>query len=97
MPSLDASTIQEILVPAALVPANGLLLLSSTARLNTVLARIRAFHHELLTTWIDDSDPDPSLEASHSQSDLPRPRTPRPTAISQIPAPSENRSCRTSA
>jgi len=45
------SVIQEIIAPAAMIPASGLLLLSSTARMNTVLARVRAFHRERLDVW----------------------------------------------
>ena len=47
----DASVIQQIIAPATMIPACGLLLLSSTARMNTVLARVRAFHHERLEVW----------------------------------------------
>ncbi len=47
----EAGIIEQILAPATMIPACGLLLLSSTARMNTVLARIRAFHHERLDVW----------------------------------------------
>ncbi|MEM9064620.1 MAG: DUF2721 domain-containing protein [Planctomycetota bacterium] len=47
----EANVIQEIIAPAAMIPACGLLLLSSTSRMNTVLARIRAFHNEMLDVW----------------------------------------------
>ncbi|MEO1008296.1 MAG: DUF2721 domain-containing protein [Planctomycetota bacterium] len=49
--------IQDLVAPAILIPACGLLLLSSTARMNTVLARIRAFHRERLDVWRDDPAP----------------------------------------
>lgn len=55
MPSIDPSIIQQILAPAAMVPACGLLLLSSTARMNTVLGRIRTFHAERLDVWRSDA------------------------------------------
>jgi len=51
-----ANVIQEIIAPAAMIPACGLILLSSTARMNTVLARIRAFHHEMLDIWCEEAD-----------------------------------------
>ena len=51
MQSIDGAVIQQILAPAAMIPACGLLLLSSSARMNTVLARIRAFHSERLDVW----------------------------------------------
>ena len=47
----DTDTFQQIVAPAVLIPACGLLLMSSTARLNTVLARIRSFHAERLEIW----------------------------------------------
>lgn len=56
MQSIDASIIQQILAPAAMVPACGLLLLSSTARMNTVLGRIRTFHAERLDVWRSDAE-----------------------------------------
>jgi hypothetical protein len=52
----DADVFKQIVAPAVLIPACGLLLLSSTARLNTVLARIRAFHSERLDLWTTDPD-----------------------------------------
>jgi len=51
MSGINPEIIQQILAPAAMIPACGLLLLSSTARMNTVLARIRAFHAERLDVW----------------------------------------------
>lgn len=47
----DPGVIQQVVAPAVLVPACGLLLLSSSARMNTVLARVRAFHAEQLDIW----------------------------------------------
>ena len=55
--TFDPGTIQQLVAPAVMVPACGLLLLSSTARLNTVLARIRAFHNARLDVWREDADP----------------------------------------
>ncbi len=52
------SIIEQIIAPATLIPACGLLLLSSTARMNTLLARIRAFHAEALDVWRRDASPD---------------------------------------
>lgn len=57
----EAGVIQQLVAPAVMIPACGLLLLSSTARLNTVLARIRIFHKERLDVWCQDPD-----EASRS-------------------------------
>ncbi len=54
MTEAETSVIQQIIAPATMIPACGLLLLSSTARMNTVLARIRAFHHERLDVWASD-------------------------------------------
>ena len=51
MTESTATVIQQIIAPATMIPACGLLLLSSTARMNTVLARVRAFHHERLQVW----------------------------------------------
>lgn len=53
----DADVIRQIIAPATMIPACGLLLLSTTARMNTVLARIRAFHHERLDVWRLDAKP----------------------------------------
>ena len=52
----DPGVIQQLVAPAAMIPACGLLLLSSTARMNTVLARVRAFHRERLDVWRTDHD-----------------------------------------
>ncbi|MEM1329587.1 MAG: DUF2721 domain-containing protein [Planctomycetota bacterium] len=57
----EPGVIQQLVAPAVMVPACGLLLLSSTARMNTVLARIRAFHREQLDIWCQDPE-----EASRS-------------------------------
>ncbi len=43
--------IQQLVAPAVMISASGLLLLSSSARMNTVLARIRVFHAERLALW----------------------------------------------
>ncbi len=51
MATIPPTIISEIIAPAAMIPACGLLLLSSTARMNTVLGRLRAFHHERLDIW----------------------------------------------
>jgi hypothetical protein len=47
----DTDIFQQIVAPAVLIPACGLLLMSNTARLNTILARIRSFHAERLEIW----------------------------------------------
>lgn len=52
----DPGVIQQLVAPAVMVPACGLLLLSSTARMNTVLARVRAFHAERLNIWRDGAE-----------------------------------------
>ena len=52
---MDPQVIQQIVAPAVMIPACGLLLLSSTARMNTVLARIRAFHRERLDVWREET------------------------------------------
>lgn len=57
MPTTDPSVIQQLVAPAVMVPACGLLLLSTTARMNTVLARIRTFHRERLDAWRSDEAP----------------------------------------
>lgn len=59
----SVGVIQELIAPAAMIPACGLLLLSSTARMNTVLARIRAFHAERLAVWRDDQEPGSKADA----------------------------------
>lgn len=53
MPTSD-NVIQEILAPATMIPACGLLLLSTSARMNSLLGRIRAFHHERFGLWSSD-------------------------------------------
>lgn len=63
MPAVDAMAIQQIIAPATMIPACGLLLLSSTARTNTVLARIRAFHHERLDVWQLETTPGSRTDA----------------------------------
>ncbi len=55
MQAMDPQVIQQIVAPAVMIPACGLLLLSSTARMNTVLARIRAFHRERLDVWREET------------------------------------------
>ncbi|MEO0512882.1 MAG: DUF2721 domain-containing protein [Planctomycetota bacterium] len=59
----EPGVIQQLIAPAAMIPACGLLLLSSTARTNTVLARIRAFHAERLAVWRDEHEPGTRAEA----------------------------------
>ncbi|MEZ6318260.1 MAG: DUF2721 domain-containing protein [Phycisphaerales bacterium] len=54
---MNEQVIQQIVAPSVMVSACGLLLLSSTARLNTVLARIRAFHRERLDVWAKEAAP----------------------------------------
>ncbi|MEN0020432.1 MAG: DUF2721 domain-containing protein [Planctomycetota bacterium] len=54
---VDPGVIQQLVAPAVMIPACGVILLSSTARLNTVLARIRAFHQERLSIWRDEHTP----------------------------------------
>jgi hypothetical protein len=54
--STDPGVIQQLVAPAVMIPACGLLLLSSTARMNTVLARVRAFHGERLDVWRHEHD-----------------------------------------
>ena len=49
--------IQQFVAPAVMAPACGMLLLSSTSRMNTVLGRIRAFHREELEIWRDEAAP----------------------------------------
>lgn len=58
----DSTAIEQTIAAAALVPACGMLLLSSTARLNVILARIRSFHAEMLTTW--QAEPEPGSRAA---------------------------------
>lgn len=53
----EATVIQQIVAPAVMIPACGLLLLSTTARLNSTLGRLRAFHHEQLEIWRTDAPP----------------------------------------
>ena len=50
------SIIQQIIAPATMVPACGLLILSSTVRMNTALGRVRAFHTERLDVWKSSTD-----------------------------------------
>lgn len=51
MATTDPGVIQQLVAPAVMISASGLLLLSSSARMNTVLARIRVFHAERLALW----------------------------------------------
>ncbi len=51
MATTDPNVIQQLVAPAVMISASGLLLLSSSARMNTVLARIRVFHAERLALW----------------------------------------------
>ena len=51
------SIIQQIIAPATMVPACGLLILSSTVRMNTALGRVRAFHTERLEVWSSSTEP----------------------------------------
>jgi len=53
----EPSAIQQIVAPAVMIPACGLLLLSTTARLNSALGRVRAFHHEQLEVWRTEARP----------------------------------------
>jgi len=53
----SAMLIQQMIPPATMIPACGLLLLSSTARMNTLLARTRTFHSERLVAWREDAEP----------------------------------------
>lgn len=57
MPLAETAIIQQIIAPATMIPACGLLILSSSARMNMVLARIRAFHVERINIWKLDSEP----------------------------------------
>ncbi|MGP1272947.1 MAG: DUF2721 domain-containing protein [Phycisphaerales bacterium] len=54
--------IQELVAPAVMIPASALLLLSSTARMNVVLSRIRTFHREQLEVWC--AEPEPASRAA---------------------------------
>ncbi|MEO1584996.1 MAG: DUF2721 domain-containing protein [Planctomycetota bacterium] len=54
MQNATAEIIQDIVAPAVMIPASAMLLLSSTARMNVVLARIRTFHAEMLDIWCQD-------------------------------------------
>jgi len=66
VPAQDPNVIQEIVAPAVMIPACGLLLLSTSARMNTVLARIRAFHVERLNVWQSDAQPGTRNDAVRS-------------------------------
>lgn len=57
MAETSAMLIQQMIPPATMIPASALLLLSSTARMNTVLARTRTFHAERLAAWREDAQP----------------------------------------
>jgi len=59
----DTDVFQQIVAPAVLIPACGFLLMSSTARMNTVLARVRAFHAERLDVWLSSPEPGSPAEA----------------------------------
>lgn len=66
MTELNTDAIQQIVAPAVMIPACGLLLLSSTARMNTVLARTRAFHSERLSVWQLEAAPGSKTDAVRS-------------------------------
>lgn len=48
MDEISQSVLQQLITPVAIIPACGLLCLSTNARLTSVLGRIRALHGELL-------------------------------------------------
>ncbi len=50
----DAGIIRELVAPAVLIPACGLLCLSTNARMMSVLGRVRALHHERAEMYADD-------------------------------------------
>lgn len=51
---MDADIIRELVAPAVMIPACGLLCLSTNARMMSVIQRIRALHHERLLAYVDD-------------------------------------------
>ncbi len=53
----ETAIIQQIIAPATMIPACGLLILSSSARMNMVLTRIRAFHTERINIWKLEPEP----------------------------------------
>ncbi|MFG0257719.1 MAG: DUF2721 domain-containing protein [Phycisphaerales bacterium JB043] len=48
MDEISQSVLQQLITPVAIIPACGLLCLSTNARLTSVLGRIRTLHRELL-------------------------------------------------
>ncbi|MEL6328194.1 MAG: DUF2721 domain-containing protein [Planctomycetota bacterium] len=50
----DPGVIAELAAPAVIIPACGLLCLSTNARMQAVLNRLRALHKERIEAWVDD-------------------------------------------
>ncbi len=50
---LDSGVIQLLVVPAVIIPACGLLVLSTSARLNAIIARVRVMHGERLSAYVE--------------------------------------------
>jgi hypothetical protein len=55
----DAGIIRELVAPAVLIPACGLLCLSTNARMMSVLGRVRTLHHERAEMYVDDPQENP--------------------------------------
>lgn len=54
MATLDASVIRELVAPVVMISACGLLCLSTNARMQAVIGRLRAMHNERVKSWVDD-------------------------------------------
>lgn len=61
----DPSVINELVAPAVLIPACGLLVLSTNARMMTVLSRLRHVHAEIVALYVDEPQEHP--RAKHAR------------------------------
>ena len=59
----DATLIQQLLAPVLIIPACGLLILSASARLSALLARIRAMHADRLEVFQSNDEENPRAAA----------------------------------
>ena len=59
MSVLDPSIIGELVAPAVMIPACGLLCLSTNARMMSVIGRLRSLHTERVALFVDDPGENP--------------------------------------
>jgi len=61
----DPSVINELVAPAVLIPACGLLMLLTNARMVSVIARLRHVHADIIALYVN--EPDESPRARHAR------------------------------